>query len=247
MTQTRTASQIASEQLQNLGLLVLGRLELNSVNGDDERLADLPGGDAVAEIWLVGFAGSAFWPHFSKSDCFQDGLPDPLDRWSRDIGLRLAERLQGRALFPFDGPPYLPFQRWAAEAASSGRSPLMLHIHPTYGLWHAYRFALALPAGVNDPQSLYPVEHAQTVKPAVDICASCDGQPCLQACPVRAFDGQTFLPDACCAHLKTPAGQSSCMQSGCAARRACPVGRPYQYEPEHAAFHMQAFLRHDFE
>jgi hypothetical protein len=33
------------------------------------------------------------------------------------------------------------------------------------------------------------------------------------------------------------------MQSGCLARQACPVGVEYRYEPEHAAFHMQAFAQ----
>ncbi len=32
------------------------------------------------------------------------------------------------------------------------------------------------------------------------------------------------------------------MDLGCRARRACPVGREYFYDPEQAAFHMRAFL-----
>jgi hypothetical protein len=32
------------------------------------------------------------------------------------------------------------------------------------------------------------------------------------------------------------------MSGGCLARRACPVGREYAYDPAQARFHMQAFL-----
>jgi hypothetical protein len=32
------------------------------------------------------------------------------------------------------------------------------------------------------------------------------------------------------------------MDLGCRARRACPVGRGYHYDPKQAAFHMRAFL-----
>ena len=42
-------------------------------------------------------------------------LDDPLDRWSRRLIERLARELGGRALFPFGGPPFLPFQRWASQ------------------------------------------------------------------------------------------------------------------------------------
>jgi hypothetical protein len=46
---------------------------------------------------------------------------------------------------------------------------------------------------------------------------------------------------ACVGHLETPAG-AECMAEGCRARRACPVGTDYRYEPAQAAFHMRAFL-----
>jgi hypothetical protein len=32
------------------------------------------------------------------------------------------------------------------------------------------------------------------------------------------------------------------MTGGCLARRACPVGTDYAYDPRQAAFHMTAFL-----
>lgn len=229
-----------------------------------DSLPVLPDGQPAAVVSMVGVIGSAFWPHFKASAFFNDGQPDPLDRWSRSIGEELAARFGGVALFPFSGPPYHPFQRWADRAEATQASRMMLRIHPDYGLWHAYRFALALPepfiappqrsachipaphdaaqAGISDcsAEPLALAGAAALSSPVLDLCATCKGQPCLQACPVSAYTGETFLLDACATHLHSATGRD-CMQSGCLARRACPVGQTYRYTPEHAAFHMRAF------
>lgn len=200
---------------------------------------DLPRLDAgpVAVVWMVGQVGSQCWPHFARSAFFEDGQPDPMDRWSKSIGEDLARQCAGRAIYPSDGPPFAPFQQWAGRAEPLATSPLMLQIHPQYGLWHAYRFALAVPA-------LDPADAAQLLRSsqrsAVDLCLNCDGQPCLSACPVNAFTPQAYDVDRCAAHLHAPAG-APCMGTGCQARRACPAGTEYRYVPAHAAFHMAAF------
>jgi hypothetical protein len=199
--------------------------------------------------------GSTFWPHFKASSFFSDGLADPLDRWSRAIGEELATHFGGRALFPFDGPPYHPFQRWADRSEATQPSRMMLRIHPVHGLWHAYRFALALPtapeeiramaeAGISAPraETVAPASAVAIASPASDLCASCNGQPCLQACPVGAYTGKSFLLEVCASHLHSGQG-TQCMQGGCLARRACPVAPDKRYSQEHAAFHMQAFAR----
>lgn len=202
-----------------------------------DRLPLLPGGQSAGVVWLVGVVGAAHWASFSASSFFADGLPDPLDRWSRAVGDALAARWGGLALYPFTGPPYWPFQQWASRAEPLQNSPLMLRIDPVYGLWHAYRFALALPGSP-------PVSLAAPAAPPPSglgsLCLQCDGQPCLQACPVSAFDGTSYRVDACLGWLQQPGGEP-CMQQGCLARRACPVGAAYRYPAEVAAFHMTAF------
>ena len=215
---------------------------------ESDQLPKLPDGQAIARVWMAGVIGSGFWPHFKASAFYQDGLSDPLDRWSRAIGEELAARFGGLALFPFTGPPYHPFQRWADRSEATQPSRMLLRIHPQHGLWHAYRFALAL------PQVAVPVVAplqggSRTAAPgaaltaaAPDLCASCSGQPCLRACPVSAYTGETFLLDACASHLHSGQG-ADCMQAGCLARRACPVAQEQRYSPEHAAFHMQAFAQ----
>ena len=122
----------------------------------------------VAVVWMVGQVGSECWPAFSKSGFLADGLPDPLDRWSEHIGDALARECGGRAIYPSDGPPYAPFQQWARRAEPLATSPLMLQIHPQYGLWHAYRFALALPVlDAQDAAALEGVPAARIRKQAI--------------------------------------------------------------------------------
>lgn len=164
-----------------------------------------------------------------------------MDRWSQSIGDALAQQHGGVALYPSDGPPYAPFQQWAARAEPLQPSPLMLRIHPQWGLWHAYRFALALPQlDMADAASL--AASSTTLPADPDICRSCAGQPCLHACPVDAFRAGAFDVVACATHLQGPTGDD-CMHDGCRARRACPVAPALQYTPDHAGFHMQAFAR----
>ncbi len=202
-------------------------------------LPELPGGAAAAVVWMVGQVGSACWPAFSASRFFADGLPDPMDRWSQSIGDVLAHDHAGVAVYPSDGPPYAPFQQWARRAEPLQSSPLLLQIHPLWGLWHAYRFALVLPALLPADAAALLVEKVSPGVPA-DLCVSCDGQPCLDSCPVAAFDAGGYDCAACASHLHQPQGRD-CMQLGCLARRACPVAAALQYTPAHAAFHMRAF------
>jgi hypothetical protein len=192
-----------------------------------------PGADdaapaGVGTLLLIGNAGPALWRAFSADPAVG---PDPMNRWTERAVRPLAERFGARALFPFDGPPYWPFQRWALKAEPVRVSPLGLLIHPRYGLWHAYRAALIFAAS---DIALPPRD------PAPDLCGACAGKPCLSACPVGAFDGEGYDVPACVAHIRAPAG-ADCLSAGCRARRACPVGRDYAYAPAQARFHMAAF------
>ena len=215
------------------------RLRGGFVPGPQDGLPPLPGGQAVAVVWLVAHAGSEMWPRFSSSEQARDGLPDPLDRWSRSIGDALADELGGRGLYPSEGPPYYPFQRWAARIEALPSSPLLLQMHPEFGLWHAYRFALALPRlGEEDLVGI----RRQASAVVADVCLQCEEQPCLRACPVDAFGDEGYAVQPCRTHLAGSAG-AACRSQGCLARRACPAAVGFQYAPAHAEFHMEAFLR----
>ncbi len=212
------------------------RLRGGWIPGAHDRLPPLPGDRRIAVVWMVGQVGSECWSAFSGSPFCRDGLPDPMDRWAKSIGNQLAQEWGAAAIYPSDGPPYYPFAQWAARAEPLQTSPLLLQIHPEYGLWHAYRFALVSPVLLVDDARVVSAPKLA----AADLCLRCDGQPCLSACPVQAFTVGGYDVDSCATHLHRPEGRP-CTQTGCQARRACPVGAPNRYSPEHAAFHMAAF------
>ena len=198
-------------------------------NGDD-AVPPMSDGGAVGTLVLVGVVGGAGWDAFRGSDEAR-GSPDPLDRWSRRVITTLAADLGAEPLFPFGGPPFLPFLRWARRAEAVHPSPIGPLIHPDYGLWHAYRGALAFPEAVDLPP-------ADTRPRPCDTCAD---RPCLSTCPVGAFVPDGYDVPACIDHIGG-AGGGDCLDGGCLARRACPVGVAYRYAPEQMAFHMRAFL-----
>lgn len=183
----------------------------------------------AATLILVGNAGPAMWREFSNMPF---DLSDALDRWSTCAIDAVAGNVGATALYPYGPAPFLPFQRWAQKAEPVYPSPLGVLIHPDYGLWHAYRGALAFRERIELPPR----------REAPRPCDSCADKPCLSTCPVGAFDGKRYNVPACVAHLRTPVGED-CVTLGCRARRACPVGAGYAYEPKQAAFHMRAFLR----
>lgn len=211
------------DSLRPAGLVCLGGFVPRPDDG-------VPAGSGLADggcLLLVGNAGPAMW------DCFRaatGAVGASLDDWTRAAIDPLAVTLAAAAFYPFAGPPYLPFQRWAERSGAAFASPLGLAIHPQFGLWHAYRAALLFDKAVDG------------IVPAVasSPCESCAERPCLRACPVGAFTADGYDVPVCRGHLEREEG-AACREGGCLARHACPVGRAYTYAPEQATFHMAAF------
>ncbi|WP_245752597.1 ferredoxin [Poseidonocella pacifica] len=185
----------------------------------------VPGGTRV--ILLLAPQEPEFWSVLRASDEYGDGMADPLDRWSRRVIGNWATDLGGTALFPFDGPPYRPFVTWAFATGRAFPSPLGLAMDRAAGLFLSLRGAVALPVPV-------PLPEAQ-----VSPCASCAGQPCKSACPVGAFQSESYDASACREWTRSVPG-AACRHGGCAARRACPFSA--RRLPEQSAFHMTTFL-----
>ena len=185
--------------------------------------------EGTQSIVLLGLS-RAGWDAFAADPEYADRDPNPLDRWSQRVVGALGNSLGAEALFPFGGPPYQPFMRWAAASGVMWPSPLGMSIHRDHGLWMSFRGALGF-AGLDVAPEI-----------AVRPCETCISQPCLKACPVDAFDGERYDVDACAAHVGSPEG-AACRERGCLARRACWVGQPFVPEPNRASFHMRAFLR----
>ncbi len=179
-------------------------------------------------VVMVGNAGPAMWRSFAAGP---QADKDPLNLWTYRVLGAIACRLGCAVVFPFEGPPWRPFQSWAMRADAVSVSPLGILIHATYGLWHAYRGAFVFREAVTG----LPLRDD-----VASPCESCDEQPCLSTCPVDAFDADSYDVPACRRHLQSPEG-TDCMNLGCRARRACPVGQRYRYPNGQARFHMEAF------
>jgi hypothetical protein len=217
-----TLAEIA-DALENQGLVLRGAFHPEK----EDAVPPLGNGRPTATLVLAGNAGPALWrayaPHRGAT---------ALDDWCAAALSEIAGRFDATVLLPQDGPPFLPFPSWAQRAEPVAPSPLGILIHPDYGLWHGYRGALAFAERLKLP----PLQQHESP------CRTCEEKPCLSTCPVGAFTEKGYDVAACVRHLETPAG-ADCMEQGCRARRACPVGRGYTYAPPQAAFHMTAFIK----
>jgi len=191
---------------------------------------DMPEGTKTA--LLLGPAEPGFWAHFKTSAEYRDETPDPLDRWSHRVIGRWASELGATALFPFAGPPWQPFVRWAQASGRAHLSPVGLLVHDIAGLMISYRGGLALTCHVALPER------------SPNPCLTCETRPCLGACPVSALSPDGYDVPACKAYLDTSPGLE-CHSRGCAVRRSCPVSHSYGRSEEQSGFHMRSFHSRD--
>ena len=207
-------------------LTAIGRAAFTPLGWFEAAKADrLP--EEARFVILIGNAGSDMFRRFARERPPGGTMND----WTRASVGQLAASLDASAAYPFDADPPWPFLTWARRAGAGHTSPLGLNIHPTYGLWHAYRAALLFPVVFDLPR------HSAGAHP----CETCATRPCLTACPVSAFDGTAYDVARCAGHIALPQG-GDCMARGCLARHACPVGQGFAYAPAQAEFHMRAFL-----
>ena len=221
--------EIITSKAFEYGLVVRGAFSVS----EDDSVPSMPDGAAARTLVLIGNTGSSLWPMFSQSMELQDGLDNPLDRWSRRVGDALAKDFGAVAYYPFGGPAYQPFIRWAKKAESLRSSKIGLLLHPEFGLWHAYRLALAFPSVMFD--------EAHAVSEQAHACDICKVQPCYGACPVGAFADDHFDVKRCVTYLDANP-QAECNLRGCLARLSCPEGAQFRYEQPHATFHMKQFV-----
>lgn len=209
-----------NDALSAHGLMVRGGFH----SGPDDHVPS-----DIQTLILVGNAGPDMWRVFA------DQMPDdanPMDTWSKTVIDDIAAQFDATPAYPFAGPPYHPFQKWAMKADTVLQTPIGPLIHPTFGMWHAYRGALLFKDTLDLP----------TQTDAASPCDTCADKPCMNTCPVGAFTSDGYDVPECRAHIGSPTG-SDCLDNGCLARRACPIGQDYIYEPAQAEFHMRHFLK----
>lgn len=213
------------QDLEAAGFFCLGGFEPDA--GHD--VPPLPSGRPVHSLLLIGSTGPTIWPRLTQSPEYTDRRPDPLDRYTRRVLTGLADAHGFQPLFPFDGPPYYPFQQWAMKCGGFSQSPLGVLAHRDFGPWAGFRAVFLSAAHVSGGSS------------ETGPCEDCADKPCLTACPVDAIslkDG--YRVAECRAHLASGAGLEC--RSGCLARRACPVGKDHRQNAETARFHMDSFM-----
>jgi hypothetical protein len=185
---------------------------------------------STGTLLLLGPRQPGFWTRFTATPEWKDGAPDPIDRWSLRIISALAAELGGTARFPFGGPPFQPFQRWAQRSGRCHISPVGLLVHDRSGLMVSFRGALLLPERLDLPP------------PPPEPCPACVTKPCLSACPVGALGAKGYDVPSCRAYLAEPEGVG-CLNGGCAVRRSCPVGQEAPQDSRQSAYHMRSFTR----
>jgi len=219
-------------ELARHGLSVLGGLSLTETlcaKGEES----FAGRAAI----LIGNTGHRMWPYILKSPEYSDGQSDPMNRWTRRVVSKLTQHVDGDARYPFN-IPYWPFQRIALATGNMHSSPLGILIHPEYGLWHAFRAVIIVSPNSGLSADIEEMIH-QTQK-VIHPCDTCAEKPCLNTCPVSAFDGVSLDREACFKYLDD-GREPDCMNVGCAARNACPVGQDYKYENTQVRFHMRSY------
>ena len=175
-------------------------------------------------LLLLGPLEPGFWGHVQAHADWSH--PDPIDDWSRRTIGRIACDLGAKAIFPFGGPPYHPFYRWALRTGRIWESPVRLLVQSDQGLMVSFRGALALKTRIDVPPPL--------PRPC-DTCAA----PCLPACPAGALGPQGYDVPACHSHLDTQG--TPCLTGGCLTRRACPQSAAYARLEVQSAYHMGRF------
>lgn len=182
----------------------------------------------AASIILLG-PSAQFWPVFTASEIYQDGHPDPIDRWSTHIISAIAKSLSAAPIFPFGGPPYAPFLEWAKASGRAWSSPVGMLVHDKTGLMVSYRGALAFNERLDLPEKTFQ-----------NPCDACTQKPCLSACPVNALSLDDYNVPACHAYMDTEEG-NNCITKGCIIRRACPASAGANRVAKQSALHMRAF------
>jgi len=182
---------------------------------------------STGSIILLGPHEPSYWPAISDSPEWQDGRPDPVDRWSRRIIERLAQVTGSKPHFPFGKQP-APLLKWALASDRAQQSLVGSAIQADAGLLASYRGALALNKSIR-------------VSPCKNPCPS-GAKPYMTAFPAGIITYSNYDLNTCWGYMRAVSEQS-CLFAGYIADRACPISSLHPRMAEQSAYHMQQFLK----
>ena len=234
--------------LESAGLNMLSVFDASYVR---EQLPDQFIPANCNSVLLLGNAGPSMWQALPEDCLTQD---DPVDDFAVAVIQRLLSRQLAeeswQVLFPQSTVgSSLQLQKFGELAGWHFASPLGIGIHRRFGLWFAYRALVALQVEV----AVHTGSHVSVAGGAEDgeavsenkyhessPCLSCDGTPCISACPAQALSvGRSPDLSACISHRSHPG--SGCA-STCVARLACPIATHWQYPPSQIAYYYDRSL-----
>lgn len=180
--------------------------------------------EQYSRLVLIGNGGRRFWEALQKHGLNGE---HPVDHFSETITRQFIRAYlpEGDIFWLFPSELLVPLQQLGALAGWGHDSPLGLGISAEYGLWFAYRAAFLTTAAL-------PVV-TQPWQPSP--CDSCEGKPCITACPATAVRAVEAFDVPACAAFRLTAG-SPCADR-CLSRLACPIAPQHRYSLEQIQYH----------
>ncbi len=198
---------------------------------------------------LLGHGGRQLW---AQLQAVGPQTVDPVDHYSLTITRQFITRYLDDAdhvmLYPHE-QYVIPLSLLGELAGWSYPSPLGQGIHPTFGLWFAYRTAfltnyeLATTVRANEALANEALVNEALVNEALASgrapCDTCTHKPCLTACPAGAVRPDKF-DLLSCAGFRV-AAHSVCADR-CLARLACPIAPEHRYSLAQIQYHYRHSL-----
>jgi hypothetical protein len=224
---------LPADFLDSAGLNRQHVFDLDALPADLAGRLDIRAGER--QLILFGHGGRRLWECVQASGI---GGDNPIDDYSmRTVAQWFAGYLPDRRyrfLFPGDQP--IGLQALGELAGWHQPSPIMVGVDREWGSWYAYR-AVAIADTDLQPSAALAKRSA---------CPTCQGQPCIAACPAGALRDGRFDLETCSRFRLQP--DSPCSH-GCLARQACPVGSEHRYETaqiEHSYSRSLAVIRRHY-
>lgn len=193
-------------------------------------------------LLLVGHAGKKFWEVFRKHQADEVmQQPDPVDRYSA----KLTKQAIDNQLVGVNAKPLFPSVDCPINLMALGKafgwhasSPLGMGIHQEYGLWSAYRAVwwldLEWPDNFQNTTELSIPNFSSEIS---EICAQCQSQDCVIACPASAINFKKNPDLGRCADYRLQ-NDSQCA-STCLSRMACPYAKEHRYTKTQMTYHYE--------